>query len=755
MLPYSNNIFLSKKKMSWLILTFFSFHSFSQQKSNFTPLPQTVMISEQSPPEEIIHKAANVGPTANQFEALKNEFIAFVHFGPNSFTRKEWGNGMEDPRIFDLRELHTDQWCQAMKSAGMKMVILTAKHHDGFVLWQSRYTKHGIMSTPYKNGKGDILKELSASCKKYGLKLGIYLSPADLYQMESPQGLYGNLSKTTMRTIPRNIEGRPFKNRTTFQVEADDYNEYFMNQLFELLTEYGPMHEVWFDGAHPKRKGGQQYNYQAWKKVIHALAPKAVIFGREDIRWCGNESGITRNTEWNVIPFAENPHEKNRFEDLTDEALGEQEQLIKGKYLHYQPAETNTSIREGWFYRDDVFQKVRSTDDVFDIYERSVGGNSIFLLNIPSNREGKFSPQDVNVLNETGIRIKNAYGNNLFKNAKGPFQVLDNDDNSFLVLKPGQSEILITTAIPVTINRLMLQEAIRTHGERVELHSVDAWINNEWKEIAKGTNIGYKRILRFPTVTASRFRFHFPKSRHTPAISHLAAFYYNTQPPTLMLTRSLAGEVTIEPNKPSFNWNPHGQNTIQNLYPPYNIYYTTDGSAPTEKSMRYDGPILARPGTIKAVAISGKQAGAVCSKQFGILKQKWSVLESGNSHPKHKGDQCFDEKSDTYWQSDSLASSRFIAIDLGEKHVLKGFAYSPQQESSDGMMQKGEIEISEDAKNWKTIETFEFGNLVNDPSERYHNFKQPVSIRYVKIKALEIAGSGKTLAIAELDFFAN
>ena len=249
-----------------------------------------------------------------------------------------------------------------MKSAGMKMVLLTVKHHDGFVLWQSRYTKQGIMSTGFENGKGDILKELAKSCKKYGLKLGIYMSPADLFQIESPTGLYGNLSKITKRTIPREIEGRPFANKTKFQFELDDYNEYFLNQLFEVLTEYGPVDEVWFDGAHPKTKGGQKYNYAAWKEVIHTLAPKAVIFGREDIRWGGNESGGTRDTEWNIIPYSDNPDTTSHFPDMTAKSLGSREELYKARFLHYQQAETNTSIREGWFYRDEDWRQPTDWD---------------------------------------------------------------------------------------------------------------------------------------------------------------------------------------------------------------------------------------------------------------------------------------------------------------------------------------------------------------------------------------------------------
>ena len=182
-----------------------------------TNFHSTIKVDANDSKERIIEKSAHIIPTPNQLSALQNEFIAFVHFGPNTFTRMEWGNGMEDPKVFDLKDLDTDQWCEAMKAANMKMVILTAKHHDGFVLWQSRYTEHGVMSTNFRNGQGDILKDLAKSCKKYGLKLGIYLSPADLFQIESPQGLYGNLSKYTERTIPREVPGRPFKNKTKFK----------------------------------------------------------------------------------------------------------------------------------------------------------------------------------------------------------------------------------------------------------------------------------------------------------------------------------------------------------------------------------------------------------------------------------------------------------------------------------------------------------------------------------------------------------
>jgi alpha-L-fucosidase len=728
------------------------FYVNAKAQSDAIKLQNTIVVAPNDSKATIIAKAAHVVPTANQLDALQNEFIAFIHFGPNTFTRREWGTGTEDPRVFDLKELHTDQWCQAMKAAGIKMVLLTVKHHDGFVLWQSRYTSHGIMSTNFENGKGDILKNLSASCKKYGLKLGIYLSPADLFQVENSAGLYGNLSKVSKRTIPRQVPGRPFANKTKFEFEVDDYNEYFLNQLFEVLTEYGPVDEVWFDGANPKSKGGQKYNYAAWKKLIHTLAPKAVIFGREDIRWCGNESGDTRETEWNVIPYMENPDTASHFPDLTAKSLGSREELYKGKYLHYQQAETNTSIREGWFYRDDEKQKVRSTDDVFDIYERAVGGNSTFLLNIPPNREGKFSPEDVKVLNEVGKRITETYGRNLFTNAIGPKQVLDHSIGTYLLLAGVQKSITLKTAKPVTINRIVLQEDIAKHSERVEQHIIEAWIGNKWQKIASATNIGYKRILRFPEVTASKFRLVVLSSRATPAIATIAAYYYHTRPPQLAFDRDINGLLTISPKADEFGWKPHGQNAIANLNKSTEIYYTTNGTEPTATSEKYTGPVQITKGGIKAVAIANKEKGPVATETFGILKKNWNLIEADSETSGHTKTMAFDAKKQTYWLSDTSNEKHQIAIDLGEVHNLTGFVYTPPKQFADGMMEKSIIQISDDGKNWQTVENVEFGNLINDPTPRTYYFKKVISTRYVKLQATAIAANKKALAIAELDF---
>lgn len=576
----------------------------------------------------IIEKAANVVPTANQLAALDREFIAFIHFGPNTFTGKEWGSGFESSETFALETLDTDQWCKAIKDAGMKMVIFTAKHHDGYIMWQSRYTDHGIMSSKFRDGKGDVLRDLSESCRKYGLELGIYLSPADLYQIESPDGLYGNLSKPTLRTIPREVEGRPFSNKTKFKFNVDDYNEYYLNQLFELLTEYGPISEIWLDGAHPKTKGGQTYNYNAWRELIRTLAPKVNIFGREDLRWCGNEGGHTRDSEWNVVPYMANPDTLTWYSDMMADPLGGREQLCEGKYLHYQPAETDVSIRDGWFWRDNTHQQTRTADNVFDMYERSVGGNAILLLNLPPDNQGRFPEKDLKTLEETGRRIRETYGIDLLEGAKCPKALLDNDIDTYIKVKDGE-DFVVTLPEKRWINRIVFQEAIATVGERAERFAVDARIDGEWKEIATSTNIGHKRILRVNDIETDALRFRMLQSRAMVAISKMSAHYSH--------------------------WGPFCGNPFD-----------------TPELQEYD-------------------------------KNAWKT--EGNSN----------------------------VLVFGGQRRLGGIVYNPAAGKSESGIVSGVVSISDDGLSWTEVSSFEFGNLVNDPSPRYVHFHNPVGCRYLMI----------------------
>ena len=709
----------------------------------------TVRVDSTDTEETILAKAANLVPTERQLDALENGFIAFLHFGPNTFTRREWGTGFEDPAIFDLKELHTDDWCRDMKDAGMKMAILTVKHHDGFCLWQTRYTTQGIMSTGYKDGKGDILRELTESCRKYGIKVGIYLSPADLYQIESPDGLYGNLSEKTLRTIPREVEGRPFANKTTFQFEVDDYNEYFLNQLFELLTEYGPISEVWFDGAHPKRKGGQTYNYTAWRELIRTLAPEATLFGREDIRWCGNEGGSTRDAEFNVVTFQEDPAVMTEFYDMYGE-LGTRkvyESLEKPFYLHYEPCETNTSIRAGWFFSDDESQEVRSADDVFDIYERAVGGNSIFLLNIPPTREGRFSERDAAVLREVGSRIRETYGDgcNLLARAKGPKRVLDGRQDTWA----DADGIVIRLRKPATLNRLVLREPVAKVGERIESHAVDALIDGEWKEIAQGTNVGFRRILRFADVTTDAIRIRVTASRAEPLLSSVEAYHYRTRPPALEVIQHPDGTVSLQPAFQSMHWWSFRHNDAGDLYAGYRILYATDDD---EEMKPYEGPFRLENGNLRAVAELNGERGPEVSVRIGWAKKDWKVIGCSSEYPGQFAGNAIDGRNDTSWQSGD-GTQQYISIDLGAVREIHGFAYTPHAMTKESMIERGVFRISPDGRSWKDAEGFEFGNLINDPARRTHLFDKPLNTRYVQIRSTSIAGEGNAAGIAELDLF--
>ena len=304
---------------------------------------------------DIIRKAAHIVPSPRQLRWQELELTAFFHFGINTFPDREWGDGKEDLSLFNPTRLDARQWVRVAKEAGFRQVILTAKHHDGFCLWPSKYTDHTIANTPYKNGHGDIVKEFADACHEYGMGMGLYLSPWD---RNSP--VYGDSAK---------------------------YNALFLNWLTELLTQYGRVDEVWFDGANGEGPNGkkQVYAFEAWYHLIRQLQPQAVIaIMGPDVRWVGTETGEGRWTEWSVLPdqtFAP-------LGNLMDSDLGGRERLMKAKGLIWYPAETDVSIRPGWFYHAREDSAVRSPAGLMDLYFSSVGRNSVLLLNIPPDREG-------------------------------------------------------------------------------------------------------------------------------------------------------------------------------------------------------------------------------------------------------------------------------------------------------------------------------------------------------------------------------
>ena len=439
--------------------------------------------------EQKVDMAARIVPTPQQLEWQQMELTAFLHFGINTFTGREWGDGKENPALFNPTDFDAEQWVRSLKEAGFKMAILTAKHHDGFCLWPTKTTGHSVAASPWKDGKGDVVRELRDACDKYGIKFGVYLSPWD-----RNASCYGDSPK---------------------------YNEFFIEQLTELLTNYGEVHEVWFDGANGEGPNGkkQEYDWTAILSTIRRLQPRAVtaIMG-DDVRWVGNERGLGRETEWSATVLTPGTYarceEQNKALGVkaTSKDLGGRDMLVNAKELFWYPSEVDVSIRPGWFYHQQEDNQVKSLKHLTDIYFKSVGYNSVLLLNIPPDQRGRISDADVNRLKEFADYRKEIFADNRVKGGLKAWTARPGDTRVYQ-LKP-KSEI----------NVVMLREDI-SKGQRMEAFTVEALTADGWKEIAKGTTVGYKRLIRIPAVEARQLRVKVDACRLAANISEVAAYY--------------------------------------------------------------------------------------------------------------------------------------------------------------------------------------------------------------------------------------
>lgn len=438
---------------------------------------------------EKIEMASRLVPTPQQLEWQRMELTAFLHFGVNTFTGREWGDGTEDPAIFNPTSLDCEQWVRTLKESGFKMAIITAKHHDGFCLWPTKTTRHSVASSSWKDGKGDVVRELRDACKKYGIKFGVYLSPWD-----RNASCYG---------------------------DSPAYNQFFIEQLTELLTNYGEVHEVWFDGANGEGPNGKKqiYDWDAILKTIRRLQPKAVtaIMG-DDVRWVGNEKGIGRETEWSATALTPGIYprsgEQNKELGIFGKAkdLGGRDIVARATELFWYPSEVDVSIRPGWFYHADQDKQVKSLNHLTDIYFKSVGYNSVLLLNIPPDLRGLINENDVQRLKEFSSYLKKTFARNYVLKGNEAW----NGNSGTVRQYDIQKDALV--------NAFMIQEDI-SKGQRIESFLVEAYKDGSWIHMAEGTTVGYKRLVRFSDTRSERIRVTIRSARGVANVAAVGLFY--------------------------------------------------------------------------------------------------------------------------------------------------------------------------------------------------------------------------------------
>jgi alpha-L-fucosidase len=656
-------------------------------------------------------------PTENQLKWQEMEYYSFLHFSLNTFTDQEWGGGDEDVKLFNPKDLDCRQWARVCKDAGMKGIIMVVKHHCGFCLWPSKYTEFSVKNSPWKDGKGDVVRELADACKEYGLKLGIYLSPWD---------------------------------RNSADYGKPEYITYFRNQLTELLTNYGPIYEIWFDGAN----GGSGYyggaretrridrrTYYDWQntyKLIRKLQPDIVIWNdggdRGDLRWVGTEAGYVGETNWSLL---------NATGDVPEDML--RYGVENGD--SWVPGEVNTSIRPGWFYHTYEDNRVKTLPQLMNTYYSSIGRNGTLLLNFPIDTKGLINENDIKASKDFAAFVKETFAVNLAEKAKvsasnirgnskefSAEKTIDGNKDTYWATDDGviKASLNMDFGKPITFNRFLVQEYIRL-GQRVKAFTVEALVDGNWKELVKATTIGYKRILLFPTVRATQLRINITDSKACPVISNIGIYNAPQILTAPSIVRNQAGEISITPSD------------AESL-----IYYTMDGSMPTVKSKKYSGPFKTE-GKAEVLAMandphSGKNS-PVSHEKFDISRKDWKItgIENETAY------RIFDGNPSSAWhQSRDLKMPVDLVIDLGTERNLCGFKYLPDQTRATGYISNYQFFVSQDNSAWKMVDEGEFPNINNNPIWQIKNFT-PVKARYIKLRALKNTRGNDDVGYAEID----
>ncbi len=673
-------------------------------------------------------------PSENQMRWQEMEFYAFIHFSTNTFTNQEWGYGApEDATLFNPSNLDCDQWARVCKEAGMKGVILTAKHHSGFCLWPTETTDYSVKNCPWKNGKGDIVGDLAKACRKYGLKLGIYISPWDRNNSS-----YGLLDANGRNPYVENI---------------------FRKQIEECLTNYGEIVEIWFDGAN----GGDGYyggaktsrridrkTYYDWPntyKLIRSLQPTCVIWNdngdRADLRWVGTEAGYVGETNWSLL---------NKTGDVPENML--RYGVEDGNA--WVPGEVNTSIRPGWFYHEYEDSRVKNLPQLMKTYYQSIGRNGTFLLNFPIDKNGRIHPIDEYEAVNFAKAVKETFAVNLAKKAtvtatnirggKKQFSaanVIDGKKETYWATDDAvvNASLTIDFGKPTPCNRFLVQEYIRL-GQRVKSFTLEGLVNGEWQVlkdqyVSNGngtTTIGYKRIICFQTIQASKLRFTVNEAKACPIIANIEVYNAPQILTAPAILRNQTGEITITPTD--------SESTI---------YYTIDGTKPTTKSTKYKIPFKTDGKLeVKALAYDAatRKSSPVSHEIFDIPRSAWKLISTDDT----RAYQIIDGNASTSWHlSRDKTLPADLIIDLGKEEKVSGFRYLPDQNMwNPGIMTNYRFFVSSDNNTWELAIEGEFANIKNNPLWQTKRFNTKKA-RYIKLTALKNTEGNNNIGYAEID----
>lgn len=690
------------------------------------------VVCAQEPP-----KPYGVLPSKTQLTWHETEMYCIIHYGVDTYTDKEWGFGDEDPALVNPAHFDAMQIVGAAKAGGFKGVVVVAKHHDGLCIWPTKTTEHNIGKSPWKNGKGDMVKEYQQACNKLGMRLGLYCSPWD---RNNPQ--YGTSA----------------------------YVRTYRAQLKELCTQYGPLFMSWHDGAN----GGDGYyggarevrkidrtTYYGWDTtwgIVRQLQPTAAIFGDvgPDVRWVGNEEGHAGTTCWATYT-PEAPDEGRKPANGYVKSWLGTEGTRNGTY--WMPAECDVPLRPGWFYHASQNEQVKTPYQLLDLYYQSVGRGASLDLGIAPNKEGVLDQRDVESLRTFGDLLRQTFAVNLAKGAAftasnvrgnnqakfGPAFLTDGDRYSYwatddAILTP---ELVVDMGKPVLFNVIRLRENIKL-GQRISAFTIEAFVDGEWKKIGEGTSIGANRLIRLPQhVVASKVRLKITSSEACVALSDFGLY-----------------REPIHLAAPSIYRDKQGMVSIRTEAPVAGIRYTLDGTEPGSASTVYAGPfLLTEGGVVKTRSFERDgTVSEVSTRQLGLSKTGWKVMEATGGGTAAA---AIDEDQRTLWSTlnrDSSAVVKFpqdISIDMGKVQVIKAFTYLPRQDKkTDGTVDQYAFYTSEDGTNWVKAAEGEFANIRANPLEQVVSLARPLPARYIKFSILHVV-AGNGAAVAEVGVGVN